>query len=285
MAATLTHSYPIKHPCPSRIQLFTFEAPSTATLVRWVGKWNRGGRTDAALMPKLRYSRVDHRGIDPVVVDYLNDSIQTIYLTRQHSPMSAVYADLQFKIVNHNAASDNKLTMPSRETVRRFVNRLDQYERDLRRHGAHYARRRHHAAGVGFVAREPLELCMADGKVMDIILIEPPRDDGEPQQALGRPYLTVIIDVRTRCVPAAYVSFAPFSGATLLKTMATAVVATPGKPRGVMRRLLVDNGSDYRDAGFARFCANLDIQLEPCPPRMPNGKAIVERFFRTMDEA
>lgn len=260
------------------------KAPGVSTIADWMKRWIRGGRVDTALMPKVKPSRVDHSKLDPKVVEFIGTSVQAVYLTRQRNPISAVYSDVQVQVANYNACSTTKLAMPSKEIVRRIVNRVDQYERDLRRRGKHYARRKHHAAGKSFVAREPLEICMADGQVMDIIVLEEPRDDGLPQEALGRPYLTVVIDVRTRCVLAAYVSLAPFCGGTLLKTMSIAVVASPGRPRGIMTTLVIDNGSDYQDSGFVRFCAALDIQLEPCPPRMPNGKAIVERFFRTISE-
>lgn len=259
--------------------------PGTSTLAEWMRRWIRGGRSDEALMPKLRAARIDHRSIERAVLDIVDSSVQSVYLNRQRNSISAVYADIELAIANHNAATrGGPLKMPSKETVRRIVNRIDAYERDLTRRGKYYARRKHRAAGAALVAREPLEICQADGQYMDIIVVEPPRDDGEPQQALGRPYLTGVIDVRTRCVLSAFVSLAPFSGGTLLKTMATAVVASPGRPRGIMSKLIVDNGSDFRDSGFMRFCAALDITLEPCAPRTPNGKAIVERFFRTVNE-
>jgi putative transposase len=258
--------------------------PGVSTIAAWMKRWIRGGRLDTALMPRIKPSRVDHGKLDPDVLSFINSSIQAVYLTRQRNPMSAVYSDVQMQVANYNAMATAKLVMPSKEIVRRIINLIDGYERDQRRHGKHYARRKHHAAGRSFVAREPLEMCMADGQIMDIIVLEEPRDDGLPQEALGRPYMTVIIDVRTRCVLAAYISLAPFSGGTLLKTMSIAITAARGLPRGIMTTLVVDNGSDYLDSGFARLCANLDIQLEPCPPRMPNGKAIVERFFRTISE-
>ena len=259
-------------------------SPAPSTLADWVGRWVRGGFSDQALMPKVRATRVDQRAIDAQVLSIVDSTIESIYLTRQKNSISAVYADIELAIANHNATAKEALRTPSLETVRRIVNRIDAYERDLKRRGKHYARRHHHASGASTVASEPLEMCQADGQIMDVIVVEPERDDGQPQQPIGRPYLTVVIDVRTRCVLAAVVSLAPFCGGTLLKTMAIAVVASPGRPCGIMSKLIVDNGSDYQDSGFMRFCASIDITLEPCPPRTPNGKAIVERFFRTISE-
>jgi len=258
--------------------------PGVSTLADWMKRWLKGSRSDAALMPALKPSRVKHAKLDPKVLEFIQGSTESVYLTRQRNPMSAVYSDVQVQIANYNVSAVHKLAMPSKETIRRIIHRIDIYQRDAARHGKSYARRKHRAAGKSFVATEPLEMCMADGQIMDVIVVEQPRRDGLPQQALGRPYLTVVIDVRTRCVLAALVTLAPFSGGTLLKAMAIAVVASPGHPHGIMTTLIVDNGSDYQDSGFIRFCAAIDVTIEPCPPRMPNGKAIVERFFRTINE-
>lgn len=257
--------------------------PGASTVADWIKKWIRGGRTDAALMPRLKPSRANLGKLDKTVVQFLMEAVDEVYLTRARNSVKAIRPAVEIRIANHNATSPDKLVTPSVETIRQFVNRIDLYERDCRRHGKAYARRKHRAAGTSFVAREPLELCMADGQILDCIVIEE-RDDGQPPEEIGRPFLTSIIDVRTRVVPSAYVSLSPFCGATLLKAMAQAVTAEPGKPRGVMSRLIIDNGSDYRDGGFLRFCEQLDIQVEPCAPRMPNGKAIKERFFRTLND-
>ena len=288
------HRHIPENPCSQRAikgvraeiqaELGASSAPAPSTLADWVSQWLHGGLTDEALMPKMRATRVDHRAIDPQVLSIVDTCIASVYLTRQKNTVSAVHADIELAIANHNATAKEPLKMPALETVRKLVNRIDSYERDLKRHGKHYAKRRHHASGASTVASEPLEACQADGQIMDIIVVEPERDDGQPQQPIGRPYLTVVIDVRTRCVLAALVSLAPFCGGTLLKTMAIAVVASPGRPRGIMSKLIIDNGSDYQDSGFVSFCASIDITLEPCPPRTPNGKAIVERFFRTISE-
>lgn len=253
------------------------DPPGVSTVAGWIKQWLDGGRQDAALMPQLKPSRVRH-GLDPKVHELVMESAQAIYMNRQRNSMNAVHADVLLRITQCNQSSRVPLSMPSKETIRKIVQRIDLFQRDKARQGPRYAERKHRAVGRGFTTVEPLELAMADGQVMDIILIDEHGED------IGRPFLTVIIDVYSRCVLATYVSLAPFSGATLLKAIGRAVVAKKDEPRGIMVKLVVDNGADYRHAGFVRFCSRLDIAIEPCPPRTPNGKAIVERFFRTLNE-
>ena len=253
--------------------------PCTASVAGWVSLWLKAGRKDMALAPRPRkaMSRPKNALLNEVV-ELIRKSINAVYMTPQRNPISAVHVDLRFRVAEYNRLHAKNLQCPSVDSIRRIVLKIDKYERDRKRHGVGYAKRHHKAAGRSFYASEPLELVMADGQIIDIILIN---EDGTP---IGRAYATVLIDVRTRCILCVYISLAPFSGATLLAAMKEAVVAVPGKPRGIAGTLVVDNGSDYRHDGLISFCRDVDTTIEPCEPRSPDGKAIVERFFRTLND-
>lgn len=265
------------------VQINDQDPPGPSTIAGWVQRWQQSGRKDEALLPRLKPSRADYSGLDPAVLEIINNSIEQVYLTKHRNSAKAVYADIELRIANYNAQATQPLTVPSMHIVGRIIKQIDAYERDVKRRGKAYANRRHRAVGRSILACEPLEICMADGQHMDVMLVSDPADGG-PRQVLGRPFLTVIIDVRTRCILAAFISLQPFCGGTVLKAMMEAVVESPGRPRGIMSTLIVDNGCDYQDSGFLRFLSDLDITLEICGPRMPNGKGHVERFFRTIND-
>ena len=260
------------------LELGDNNAPGASTVAGWIKRWRAGNREDAALMPEIKPTRINPNRIHVDVYNIIVEAIQTAYLNRQRNNQRAVLAEVQIRIAEANEQRDTPLVVPSRETIRKIVNSIDLFQRDKARHGVMYAQRRHRATGKGFVTAEVLELAMADGQIMDLILVD------ANGKEIGRPFITAIIDVHSRCILSAFISLAPFSGATLLKAMSAAVVASPGLPKGIMSKIIVDNGSDYRHSGFVRFCNALDITIEPCPPRMPNGKAMIERFFRTMNE-
>jgi len=52
---------------------------------------------------------------------------------------------------------------------------------------------------------------------------------------------------------------------------------------GVPKRVLFDNGKQYRNKWMQRACAILGIKLVFCKPRSPEGKGKCERFNRTVD--
>lgn len=259
------------------------DPPAPSTIASWIHRWKTSGQNVVALANKTKPSRRDFNHLDPKVLEFINSAIRDVYLQKNRGRKCDVSAEVLRLVANYNAGSAIPLAMPSDYIVNRVINQIDLYERDVMRKGKAFANRHHRAAGKSFLAAHPLELCMADGQLMDVILVEESADGG-PRKVLGRPFLTAVLDIRTRCILAAYISLQPFCGGTVLKAMTEAVVAAPGRPRGVMATLVVDNGCDYKDSGFLRFLSDLDIQLEICGPRAPNGKANIERFFRTLNE-
>lgn len=256
--------------------------PGVSTVAGWVRKYVRGGCNDLALMPRLKPTRMRSK-LQVELQEIISKAVEKVYMNRQKNPISAVLPEVTFMVAEYNRNAAIPLPFPSRETIRRYIQKIDRYQLDVKRHGKAYANRQHRAPGRAFHTTEPLELVQADGQIMDIIIVEKD-EDGNPGQDIGRPYITVFFDVHTRCVLYALITLAPFCGATLLGTLGKACVANGSKPRGIPHKLLVDNGADYRDNGFLEAATRLGILVEPCPPYTPNAKPHVERFFRTLNE-
>ena len=256
--------------------------PGISTVAGWIKRWIDGGRTDSALLSATKPSRAQFDEDDDLH-RIIMAAIKKVYMNRQKNSIAAVVMEVAVRVAEHNCYAESPLKTPSAETIRRYINRIDAYQLDVARHGKAYANRRHRAAGRGFYTTEALELAMADGQMMDIIVVEED-ENGDPGADIGRPFLTAVFDVHTRCVLAAEVTLAPFCGGTLLKAMRQACVADPRKPRGVPSTLIVDNGADYQDSGFIAATNKIGTILEICPPFMPNAKAHMERFFGTFNK-
>jgi putative transposase len=255
--------------------------PSTSTVAGWAKQWIEAKFDRTVFMPKLKPSRSEFSKLNPELVSILRKAVSDTYLTRQKNPQSAVMAEVQVLIAEYNATHDSQMTVPSKEKLRKFINNMDSYEIAVQRHGKAYANRHFRAAGMSFIAKEPLDMVMADGQVMDVILVR--EDENGVRDDIGRPYLTSFIDVRTRVILAFFISLAPFCGATLLRTLKEAVVEQPDKPKGIPSKIIIDNGADYQDSGFLKACNKLNILVEACIPRDPNAKALIERFFKTLN--
>ena len=142
-----------------------------------------------------------------------------------------------------------------------------------------------HAPPVRF----PLDLVQMDHTPVDLILVDP--IDREP---IGRPWLTVAIDVHSRCIAGLHLSLeAPSAtsvGLCLTHVAPTRRLARAARGRGVWPvagkppRIGVDNGAEFHSAAFERGCAQHGITIDWRPPGRPHFGGIVERVIGTMME-
>jgi transposase InsO family protein len=89
-------------------------------------------------------------------------------------------------------------------------------------------------------------------------------------------YLHVIIDDCTRYVVSARF-YSTESTQSLIIELMTAV-----RRHGIPHRLYTDNGSAYNSRHLKIVCANLSMRQPHTPAGRPQGRAKVERFFRTV---
>jgi putative transposase len=118
-----------------------------------------------------------------------------------------------------------------------------------------------------------------DGHRMDVIVIDP--DTGE---WLGRPYLVAILDVCTRALVGWHISLIPFCATTALAAVKDMCSRDPSKgPGGVPEQLTPDLGPDLVAGALTNMLQKLLIHFEPTERMDPNGKAMLERFFLTLN--
>jgi len=205
--------------------------------------------------------------------------VQEVYLT----PQKPTAAEVAREVAGRCHAE--KLPPPSSSTVRRRLRSLPLAERRKRGEEHPEAKPVHgHAPSVRF----PLDLVQVDHTPMDLILVDP--FDREP---IGRPWLTVAIDVQSRCIAGFHIALdAPSAVSVGLCLTHVAMDKTPwlalreveadwpvqGKPR----RIGVDNGADFHSAAFERGCEQHGISIDWRPPGQPQFGGVVERVIGTL---
>jgi putative transposase len=129
--------------------------------------------------------------------------------------------------------------------------------------------------------QRPLELIQIDHTPVDVQVLTDDR-----KTVLGRPWLTVAIDVGTRCVLGIYLSMdAPSSVSVSLCIENACLPKEEGDMwpmYGLPERILVDNGKDFRAMALQRGCEEHGIQLEWRPVRTPHYGAHIERLIGTL---
>ena len=174
---------------------------------------------------------------------------------------------------------------PSPNTVRRRLKALPLAE--LRRRGEAHPRT-DPVHGHAPPARHPLDLVQVDHTPVDLVLVDPL--DREP---IGRPWVTVAIDVFSRCIAGFHVTLeAPSATSVGLCLTHVAMDKAPwlmlrgveadwpvaGKPRATG----VDNAAEFHSAAFERGCAQHGIAIDWRPIGRPQFGGVVERVIGTM---
>jgi putative transposase len=174
---------------------------------------------------------------------------------------------------------------PDPKTVRARIRDAEGYELICKQRGARAARQMLEPRPGKLVVSEPLSLIEIDHTLVDLMLV----DADDPSVVIGRPWLTLAIDVATRVVLGYYLSMDPPSVVSV--AMCLAHVIQPklenaldpdywpmhGKPLCV----LVDNGKDFRSHALQRGCEQHGIKLMWRPVREPHYGAHIERLMGT----
>ena len=116
--------------------------------------------------------------------------------------------------------------------------------------------------------------------------------DEETRQPIGRPWLTLAMDVCSRMVTGFYVTMeAPSRLSTSLCLLHSVFdksawlrereIAEPWPVAGLPDTLHVDNGADFRSRAFKRGCEDAGIAIEWRPPGEPHFGGHIERLIGT----
>lgn len=177
------------------------------------------------------------------------------------------------------------LPPPNRKAVLLRLRREIGYASDLPRIGAKSAKQKWEVRTGQHLVAKPLEEVQIDHTLADVMVVSDDRST-----VLGRPWVTIAIDVATRCVLGCYISMdAPsatsialcIEHAVLPKTESddsTGVWPMYGKPKLIR----VDNGKDFRSQALMRGCDEYAIDLQWRPVKKPHYGAHVERLIGTL---
>ena len=137
-------------------------------------------------------------------------------------------------------------------------------------------------------ANEALELVQIDHTLADVMIV-----DSVHRRSIGRPWLSLAIDVATRSVlgfhlgleaPSALAVALCIEHAVLPKIRSAAAQGTEASwdMFGVPKTILVDNWSEFHGEALTRGCAEYGIALTYRPVARPRFGAHVERLIGTM---
>ena len=178
------------------------------------------------------------------------------------------------------------ISAPSEATIRRRLRQIRKDDISRSREVEAYTRP---VFGATPIPDYPLDVVQIDHTPVDVILV-----DAAERLPIGRPYLTIGIDVMSRTIAGFLLSLdAPSSTSVGLclthiatekeSWMAARGVTDVAWPiAGKPKMLGVDNAAEFHSQAFERGCAQHGIKVDWRPPGQPHFGGVVERLIGTL---
>ena len=254
---------------------------SRATLFRLVKQFRDDGRT-SALLPDVRGPKPGMLPLDAAVEAIVSRLLREFYATRRKPTRTRFWREV---------AADCRaqgLAPPSIRRLGRWLEQKDQAKLMAKREGKDKAERRHLATPGALTADHPLDIVQIDHTKADVTVVDP-----VSRRPLGRPTLTIAIDVKTRMVLGVHLSLEPPSLLSVALCLTHAVmdkshwlaargISMDWPARGLPTAIYVDNGAEFHAQAFERACAEYQIDLRHRPPGTPRYGGHIERLMGTM---
>jgi len=254
----------------------------TATLYRWIDAYERTGRVSALLPPKRDGGRGVSR-LSPEVEQILRATIEDFYISKRKPSIQLTCEKVEERCRNAG------LPPPHPHTVRNRIAALTDRDK-MERHRGSRAAQKHFTPAVSHFpgADWPLAVVQIDHTQLDIILV-----DDVHRRPIGRPWITVAIDVFSRMIVGFYISLDPPGGLSTGMCISHAIlpkekwlakydIATPWPCWGIPRTIHADNAKEFRGNMLKRACEEHSIDLQWRPVATPHYGGHIERLIGTL---
>lgn len=265
-------------------------APDRSTIQRWAGRVRNciDAPLQYVLAPKndLKGGRGKLR-MSEEVEKIVETCVQDVYLSSENTPLTECYQELVNRITQENEFrhKNNKLKLVSYGQLRRYVLGIDAYEVHASRFGRSSAEKKFKISRrTRRHLNRALERVEVDHTPLDIFVVD---DKGE---TLGRAYLTVVVDKKTKAILGFNLGFEGPSVMSVLRALKHAVspksylkekfpeVVNDWPMLGLIELLAMDNGSELHAPALKTSIMDMDIVREMVymPRAKPFFKGLVE---------
>lgn len=269
--------------------------PCPSTVRRWLKLRGQTGERTLRVMVSMSGRVQRAKRIAPSVFRRMHEEA-VAYWSDHKKSIRQCYKVLRKYLtgLNRRIASRGgiKVRVPSFETFRRYVRLLECYDTVATKFGVAEAKRRFKAIGKGLASQRPLLLGAMDHTELDVHIVM----DAKGWRYVGCAWLTVLIDVHSRCIVGWVLSFEPpsvYSVAECIKRGNRPKLWIrehfPDVPElidihGKFDEIIVDNGMELSGSSFQSSMTDVGTSVIWAPIASPEHKAIVERFFGTLNE-
>ncbi len=254
---------------------------SRASVYRLIKAWRVSGGSLLSLAPSSPNGGRGSTRLSPAVEHIVDNEIRRSYLSRQKPSVTILMREIR------KACRLDGHRPPALNTVRARIQKLDPEAVASARQGEAAKRRLQAAGGGGVRAGAPLDVVQIDHTKIDLIVVEP-----QSREPIGRPFLTLAIDVYSRAILGMLVTLEPPSATSVGLCLAHCAaeksawierlgIETTWPVHGRPRMIHVDNGAEFHSEALRRGCDSHGIELSYRPPGQPHFGGVVERVIGT----
>lgn len=258
-------------------------------LYAYLRDYREGGQTLDSLLPGEPSVPKGTTKLPAEIEQAMKDCIEFHYLTKQKLRVSAV--DRKLTIM----CKEKGFPKPHANTLRRRIARLVPHKANSRRHGPEAGAKDLPQTG-GLVARYPLEIVQVDHTLCNVILV-----DAESGSVMGRPWITVAIDVFSRMIVGYYIAFETPGALGTGMCLSHAILPKEHwmDERGLRLKngtmaewpayglpvtLHMDNAREFRGEMIRRACEQYGIDIHFRPVKRPKFGAHVESLMDKLSQ-
>lgn len=255
---------------------------SSRQVYKLIARCRNGQGLLTDLAPRVSSGGKGKTRINDEIEKIVKDVIESFYLTRQRRSIATVMREIRKRCFERGYAA------PARNTVDLRIKSLEPKLVTGRRFGFEATKKLMPVIGETPATVRPLEVVQIDHSPMDVILVE--ESSREP---IGRPFLTLAIDVHTRCIVGMLLSLEAPSATSVGLCLAHTVSSKDayllrlglsdikwpmyGKPECIH----LDNAPEFHSEALERGCGQHGIVQDFRPKAQPHYGGIIERVIGT----
>ena len=253
---------------------------SVSTLYRWIEKYETYGTISSLSKAFINCGAKGKSRLDPSVDAIVQTVIDELYLNRQQYPLKYIYLKIENKCKNAG------LKAPNINTVRNRIKQLSPKLIAKHRKGLN-VRDTRGTPGSFPEVHMPLDVIQIDHTPMDVIIV-----DEESRQEIGRPSITLAIDVYSRMIFGYYISLEAPSYFSVGQALLNAILPKDDVLKyhnidgewpvyGLPRAIHMDNAAEFRSKSIQMFAQEYRITHILRPVARPEFGGHVESAIKT----
>ncbi|WP_068326486.1 Mu transposase C-terminal domain-containing protein [Janibacter terrae] len=247
-------------------------------------RWREGRGVVSDLIPGRSSGGRGGQRLPSAVEVVVREVLRKHYLTRQRKKITAIHREVI------RVCRTRGLPAPSRGAIVRRIAALDPLAAMKAREGADAARSLESAGGRVPPVTGVLEQVQIDHTVVDLVVV-----DERHRLPIGRPYVTVAIDVFSRSIVGLVVTLEAPSALSVGLCLANMVtdkrawverlgIEVDWPMAGKPGELFLDNAAEFKSEALRRGCQEYGITLDYRPVGRPHYGGVIERVIGTLME-